>query len=61
MTNRKVIYESELIVPEEILKSIEIMTKRILESHNENDKILCNIESFKGEMIRWFAGHQKES
>jgi hypothetical protein len=52
---RTVRYESALVLPDEIDVRVDLMKKRILENPYEPDKIIGDIENFRGFLIRWFA------
>lgn len=53
-------YESEVMLPGEIEHELNLMRVKILDSRLEPDKIIGNIETFKGSLIRWFADKQVE-
>ena len=57
---KRIRYESDTMVPAEIESMIKTMQHRILRDNLEPDKIICNIESFRGSIIRWFASNQAQ-
>ncbi len=52
-------YESEkTIMPDEIMKMIDLCQDRIKRDMPEDDKVFLNVESLRGSLIRWFANHE---
>ena len=52
---RKLEYESEKVLPEEIDGFIKRLEQRICEHPYETDKIRCDFGDLKYNLVRWFA------
>ena len=55
----KLEYESETLLVPELLLEIQKMKYNILDCRYEVDKILCHVERFQTELIRWFSNNSK--
>jgi len=53
-------YESEKMLPEEIMEQIKTMENKIRSHPYELDKIICDTGHLTGYLIRWFAEKQGE-
>jgi len=51
----KLEYESDTLLPEEMMNKFNEMQRRILECRYENDKIICHIGWLRSELIHWIA------
>ena len=56
---RTIKYESEkTVLPDEIMKMIDLCQGHIKRDMPEDDKVFLNVESLRGSLIRWFANHE---
>ena len=49
----KLEYESDVLLPKEIVESIKLMGERIKRDNLEYDKILCHIFRMQYDLVRW--------
>jgi hypothetical protein len=49
----KLEYESDTLLPAEIMNDFNEMQRRILDNKYEPDKIICNVGWLRGKIIRW--------
>jgi hypothetical protein len=60
MKERKIMYVSETVLPEQINRLLADTEKYILTDKNEPDKILCHLSWLKRGCIAWFLNNSKE-
>ena len=53
-------YESETLLPKELVDEFDLMRKRIMENKYEPDKIFLNISTMKSKIIKWIADNRTE-
>jgi hypothetical protein len=56
----KIIYESDILLPNEILKAFEELHKDIRENKYEEDKVYLCIERLKRKFIYWIDENRKK-
>jgi len=55
---RKLEYESEKVLPEELSEIIKKLELNILRDRNESDKILCHIGHLRYDLVVWFSNKE---
>lgn len=55
----KLEYESETLIPQMLEDAFTRMKEKIFRDKIEQDKILCHIENFRGDLIRWMVRVRK--
>jgi len=57
-TKRTVVYESDVILPEEIVHILSENEVYIRSICRENDKLSCFMGVLRRELLNWFSEHQ---
>jgi hypothetical protein len=58
MMLRRISYESETVLPEEVSKAFQKAEERICENKYEIDKIILHLAWLKSECMQWFNSHK---